>query len=381
MSKKLSIALGVTFVWFTTQFGGGFASGAQLKSYFIGYGAACLLTCIGAQLICALYNSYICYYARKHNVYDYKSFNSSFYGRYSKIFSPLFELVYIFVLLVVPAVAFSTGGTTLQELTGLPYLLCTALVGVFIFVVAIYGTTIVRRVASALSVLIVVGLLVVFIPNIIAQWDSVVSGVQYLDAKNLPLGPALWSMLVYAAFQLASSPAIHSQHAEALEDPKDSVMTYIIGFIFNSAMIFISTLGLMAVVTLEEYATSSMPVLVLIRNGVGGAVMLPILSILIILGAVSTAVNMVSAGTTRVCHMIDKNFDPNAKPTKSVIVTTLILCLVGFCVAQFGLIPLVNKGYSVLGYLAFPVIMIPYIVHALYTKLDTKDDAKAPAKK
>ena len=30
--SKLSVALGITFVWFTTQFGGGFASGAQLKS-------------------------------------------------------------------------------------------------------------------------------------------------------------------------------------------------------------------------------------------------------------------------------------------------------------------------------------------------------------
>lgn len=366
-------------MWFTTQFGGGFASGAQLKSYFIRYGVSCLLTCIGAQLICAIYNAYICYFARKHNAYDYKTFNHAFYGKLSKIFSPLFELVYIFVLLVVPAVAFSTGGTTLEQLTGLPYLLCTALVGVFIFIVAIYGTAIVRKVATALSVMIVVGLLMVFIPNIVAQWDNVVTGINHLSAQNLPLGPALWSMLVYAAFQIASSPAIHSQHAEALEEPKDAVMTYIIGFFFNSAMIFISVLGLMAVVFTEEYATSSMPVMVLIKNGVGGAILLPVLSILIILGAVSTAVNMVSAGTARVCRMIDKNFDSNAKPTKAVVITTLVLSLVGFSVAQFGLLPLVNKGYSILGYLTFPVIMIPYIVHAVYTKLDTKNDTKAKA--
>ena len=58
---------------------------------------------------------------------------------------------------------------------------------------------------------------------------------------------------------------------------------------------------------------------------------------------------------------------------RSVIVTTLVLCLVGFGVAQFGLLPLVNKGYGVLAYLTFPVIMIPYIVHAIYTRLDTKE--------
>lgn len=29
--------LGVAFVWFTTHFGGGFASGAQIYSYYVRY--------------------------------------------------------------------------------------------------------------------------------------------------------------------------------------------------------------------------------------------------------------------------------------------------------------------------------------------------------
>lgn len=374
-ANKLAVALGITFVWFTTQFGGGFASGAQLKSYFIQYGIACMVTCIGAQAICAVYNGYIAYYCRKHGTYDYSSFNRSFYGKYSAVFSNLFELVYIFVLLVVPAVAFSTGGTTLASLTGLPYIVCTAVIGVFIFFVAIYGTTVVRKVATALSVLIVVGLLAVFIPNIIVQWDAVASGIGYLSDMNLPLWPAIWSMIVYAAFQIASSPAIHSQHSQALEDPKDSIMTYGIGFVVNSVMIFVSTVGLMAIVQTAEYTDASLPVIVLVQNGVGGKFLTPIISILIILGSVSTAVNMVAAGTTRVCHMIDKDYDPDGKPTSKVIVCTLALCLVGFGVAQFGLLPLVNKGYGVLAYLTFPVIIIPYIIHMIYTKFDTKTNA------
>lgn len=378
--NSLSVALGITFVWFTTQFGGGFASGAQLKSYFIQYGIACIFTCIGAQAICAVYNAYIAYYAKKHNVYEYNSFNKKFYGKYSGVFSKLFELVYIFVLLVVPAVAFSTGGTTLENLTGIPYIVCTAIIGVFILVVAIYGTVFVRKVATALSVLIIGGLLAVFIPNIISQWNSIGEGISYLSGNNLPIWPAIWSMIVYAAFQLASSPAIHSQHAEALEKPTDAIKTYVIGFVVNSLMIFISILGLMAIVNTNEYVNTSMPVMVLVQNGVGGKVLTPIISILIILGAVSTAVNMVAAGTVRVCHMIDKNYDPDGKPTSKVIITSLVLCLVGFGVSQFGLLPLVNKGYGVLAYLTFPVIMIPYIIHMVYTKFDTKFDVQVDEK-
>lgn len=372
--SRISVALGITFVWFTTQFGGGFASGAQLKSYFLSYGIYCLWTVIGAQAICAVYNMYIAYYCKKHGTYDYGSFNKSFYGKFSPIFSTLFEIVYIFVLLVVPAVAFSTGGSTLASLTGLPYILCTAIIGVFIFIVAIYGTAIVRKVATALSILIVAGLLVVFIPNIITQWDQIQANMGVLEAGNFPLWPAVWSMIVYAAFQIASSPAIHSQHAEALEKPKDAVFTYVTGFIVNSLMIFISTLGVMAIISHADYADASLPVVLLVQNGVGGKILTPVISILIILGSVSTAVNMVSAGTARVCHLIDKNYNPDGKPTTKVITSTLVLCMVGFCVAQFGLLALVNKGYGVLAYLTFPVIIIPYIIHAIATKCDTKND-------
>ena len=66
-------------------------------------------------------------------------------------FSNLFEVLYICVMCVAPAVAFATGGATLSTLTGLPYLLCTLIIGIFIFIVAIFGTDLVRRVASVLS--------------------------------------------------------------------------------------------------------------------------------------------------------------------------------------------------------------------------------------
>jgi len=367
----LSAAFGISFVWFTTQFGGGFASGAQLKSYFLGYGIWAVAAAIGAQAICAFYNWYIAYYARKNGVYNYSSFNHKFYGKYAKIFSPLFELVYIFVLLVVPAVAFATGGTTLETLTGIPYWLATLIIGVFIFLVALYGTAIVRKVATLLSILIVVGLLAIFIPNIFTRWGDISANFGQMAAAPAPILPAAWSMLVYAAFQIASSPAIHSQHAEVLPGYQDAKGTYWIGFAVNSLMIVISTLGLMAIVDTEEYATTSTPVLTLVQGGPGASFLTPIISVLIILGAVSTAVNMVSAGSARVCPLLDKNYDPDAKPTAKVAAVTLVLCVIGFCVAQFGLLPLVNKGYGVLAYLAFPVIMIPYPIHMIKTHFDT----------
>src|SRR5699024_1216261 len=112
-------------------------------------------------------------FARKHEVYDYRSYNNAFYGRFAPIFSNLFEVLYICVMCVAPAVAFATGGATLSALTGLPYFLCTFLIGIFIFVVAIFGTDLVRKVASVLSVCIIAGLLIVYIPNIISGFSGI----------------------------------------------------------------------------------------------------------------------------------------------------------------------------------------------------------------
>lgn len=218
---KMSVTVGVAFVWFTTQFGGGFASGNQLRQYFVQFGVWAFATCILAQFIGAFYQWYGLRYAKKHNVYDYRSFNNSFYGKYSPIFSNLYELVYIVTLCVAPAAAFATGVSTMESAFGINHWVGTAFVGVFIFVVAVYGTNVVRKVASTLSVLIVAGLLVVYIPNIIAQWGDISANIAASAANPAPVGKAFWTSIVYAAFQLGSIGLLF-QHAKPFESPDDA---------------------------------------------------------------------------------------------------------------------------------------------------------------
>lgn len=81
--SKYSIILGVAFVWFTTHFGGGFASGAQIYSYYVRYGVWCLITPAIAMIYNAVFFAYCLYFARKHEVYDYRSYNNALYGRFA----------------------------------------------------------------------------------------------------------------------------------------------------------------------------------------------------------------------------------------------------------------------------------------------------------
>ncbi|MCI6277081.1 MAG: hypothetical protein MR639_10145 [Clostridium sp.] len=362
--NKMPVAIGVAFVWFTTQFGGGFASGAQLIQYFVSFGIWTLITPILAQAIGAIFQWYALRYAKKHDTYDYKSFNDSFYGKFAPVFSNLYEIVYIMLLCLAPAVAFATGGSTMQELTGLPYMVCTVIIGAFIFLITMYGTDLVRKAASTLSVIIIVGLLVVYIPNIIAQWGNITSNISSMAAEAAPAGPAMWSCFIYSAFQLASIGLL-VQHAQSFKSEKEAKTSMIYGFIVNAGIIFLSTLGMIAIVDNPALSTANVPILILIRDGVGSSFMTPIISILIILGSISTAVNMIAGVVQRVTNSFEKpevREKANGKPTKMTIFTALGFTILAFGIAQFGLLPLVKKGYGYLGYVTIAVVIIPYVI-------------------
>lgn len=370
--SKYSIILGVAFVWFTTHFGDGFASGAQIYSYYVRYGVWCLITPAIAMIYNAVFFAYCLYFARKHEVYDYRSYNNALYGRFAPVFSNLFEVLYICVMCVAPAVAFATGGATLSTLTGLPYLVCTLVIGVFIFIVAIFGTDLVRRVASVLSICIIVGLLIVYIPNIIASSHEISQTASTMNSDAFPLGKALYSAFLYGTFQLANV-AVFVQHARSFDKPKDAVKSMGIGCVINIIMMTVVVLGIMTVASNPDMAKQSVPTLFMVQSGVGSRFLTPLISVLIILGAVSTAVNMVAAMVARICNK--KPAKPAISPaagsariTRKEIIAALICCLADFGIAQFGLLTLIQKAYSFLAYLAIPVILIPYVVRMIWER-------------
>ena len=377
--NKMTLVMGMAFVAFTTQFGGGFASGAQIYQYFINYGIWCLVLPLLTQGLYAFFFWYGMRYAYKHKTYDYRSFSDSFYGKTRHVMSNLYEVCYLIMIGTASAAAFATGGSTIQTLTGMPYWLCTVIVAAFIFLIALFGTGVVRKCASTLSVLIIIGLVVVLVPNIIAQWDSIVSSVgrmaggemTVLSKESGAFGPALWSAVLYFFFQLASVSVMY-QHVEPVTDPKQINKAAVGMFICNFFAMELSIVGLLAISYVAELATASVPMLVLVEKGVGASVLTPIISLLIILGAISTAVNMISGIVTRCVNAVERRIaSPEKKKSGHLArnaVFTLIFTFLAFAIAQFGLMAVVSKGYSYLGYAALITLFIPFVIHMIRTK-------------
>lgn len=377
--SKMPLAMGIAFVAFTTQFGGGFASGAQIYQYFINYGIWCLILPILTQGLYSVFFWYGMRYAYKHKTYDYRSFSDTFYGKTRHVMSNLHEICYLIMIGTASAAAFATGGSTLETLFGIPYWLCTVFVAAFIFVIALFGTNVVRKCASTLSVLIIIGLVLVLVPNIIVQWDSIVASesrmsggeMTVLSKESGAFGPALWSAVLYFLFQL-SSVSVMYQHVEPVTDVKQINRAAVGMFVCNFFAMELSIVGLLAVAYVADLATASVPMLVLVQNGVGAGVLTPIISLLIILGAISTAVNMISGIVTRCVNAVERRMDSPQKKQQGHLarnaVFTLIFTFLAFAIAQFGLMAVVSKGYAYLGYAALITLFIPFVLHWIATK-------------
>lgn len=376
--SKMPLATGLAFVAFTTQFGGGFASGAQIYQYFINYGIWCLVLPLVTQGLYALFFWYGMRYAYKHKTYDYRSFSDSLYGKTKPVMSNLYEICYLIMIGTASAAAFATGGSTIQTLFGIPYWLCTVIIAAFIFIIALYGTNVVRKCASTLSVLIIIGLVLVLVPNIIAQWDAIMDSIHRMTSGELPVisagstafAPALYSAVLYFFFQLASVSVMY-QHMEDVTDEKQINQAAIRIFLCNFFAMELSILGLLAIAYVADLATATVPMLVLVQNGVGAKLLTPIISILIILGSISTAVNMISGIVTRCVNAIERK-KSQEKKTKGHLVRnaifTAIFTFLAFAIAQFGLMAVVKQGYAYLGYAAFITLFVPFVIHVIVTK-------------
>lgn len=382
MKKEEKIYLSLAFVWFTTHFGGGFASGRQVVQYFVSLGGYAIIMPILSQAILGLVFYAAWRFALEHQAFNYKIWTDKFYKPVEKILSPAYEILYNLILVTATAVAFATGGATLTSVLGTSYLLNTALIGAVLFFLTIFGAKLVRMAATYVAVAIIIGMFVIYIPNIIAGFPQIAANLasfKAAGAEQPSFWSALWTTLTYAGFQSVVLGA-YIAHSSALKTRSDVTKASVLGFILNSLMLVMTVLGLLIFLN-DGVLTDPVPALIVIRKGVGASWMVPLVSVLIVLGAVSTGVNMIYGITQRIVTYLSRQETPEVAKTQEMkrsIVVSAIYVLITWSVAQFGLIPLVAKGYGTLGYIAIFVIIIPVLLKFFILPLFT---GKAAAEK
>ena len=367
-----SVCCAVAFIWFTTQFGGGFASGRQIIDYFVSYGWYAVFTPMLAQGLMAVLFYFVLKLAFLHGLRNYSEYTRTLYGRAARFMCPLFELVFNLTLCIATAVAFATGGSMLTELLGIPYLVSTLIIAVIMFVLTIFGHTLVQKAATFMSVIIVAGMLAVFVPNLIYMSDTFGDSFRVLTEQSRPLGSALWIMLLYVSFQ---GPALgaYVAHVQSFKSVREIGWSMFCVFIVNSAVIMLTSLGMIAIYTVPGTLTDPLPILVMVNHGIGSEILKPVISVLIFLGALSTGVSFVYGVVNRLTAWVGRNDSPEkkhvGKRSRNMLFSILYIVFT-FCVAQFGLIPLVAKGYSYCGMGSIFIVIIPVLLREFVFRLE-----------
>lgn len=362
----ISPALAVAFVWFTTHFGGGFASGRQVVEFYVNYGWYAIFAPIIALALMSIVYYYAWEFTVIHKTYDYKSWANAFYHPFEKVLASIYEIMFNLILLTATAVAFATGGATLQATLGTPYIINTLLIAVFIFFLTIYGADVIRKAASYMAILIIAGLIIIYGSNIFARLPELMAVLN--NAPN-PKGfaPALWQALVYAGFQITLIGAFVAV-SDVLTDKKEAKKATIYGFIINCSLLLLASTVLLSFY--PQILPEKVPVLYVIRNGVGSTWMELMISLLILLGVVSTGVNLIYGGAKRIMML----WPGEAKHLRSKnLIASGIYVIITWAIALFGLIPLIAKGYGYIGYVSIFVIIIPVLYFGFFKRERVED--------
>jgi uncharacterized membrane protein YkvI len=370
---SMSAIFALAFVWFTTHFGGGFASGRQVVEYFIGFGWYAVFMPILSQLIVAVVLYFAWKFALEKKVFNYRDWTNEFYKPVQGIMANVYEVLYNLTLMTATAVAFATGAATLEKVFGTPYMLNTIVIALALFFLTIFGADLVRKAATVIAVVIIAGVVIIYVPNIAVSFSKITSNISGLKNGTIPNDAgffnALLKTLLYAGFQAVALGA-YLAHADVLKDKNDVKKASIVGFIINSAILMLAVLGILAYYN-DGILTEAIPALFVIKNGVGSSWMMPLVSILIILGAVSTGVTLIYGISQRIVLLLGKNESKEVskqKERKRSISASIVYVAITWSIAQFGLIPLVAKGYGTLGYVSLFVIIIPLILKGTLQK-------------
>ncbi len=359
MDKKASskaAGFGIASVWFGSHCGGGFATGTLAANYYVKYGAWALfmpLIALAIMVVVVVIQWEVC---RSNKAYNYRSFGDVLYRPQQKLWSTVFEIMFVVDVIMALAIVCSSAGNLVMGFLPVPYLVAVALFVILIVLLTMFGTKFLMRIGTLLSVVLIGCLTITSVASLAVNMDSFRSIIANWETGGHSFGSALWSAVLYASFQCACLATTHSL-TEELPDRKSVIWAGIFGFLLNGAMMLLTSYMLLSY--FPDCIGSNLPVFEIITTRFNSPFLLAAYSMALFLALVTTAITCSSALTAR-AEVFTARWIPNQ--TANRFVCNLVVMIIGYCVAQFGLLAILNKGYSFIGYICIPLVILPTLI-------------------
>jgi uncharacterized membrane protein YkvI len=369
MDKRWYYILAIAFSYTVAIFGGAFASGREIMQFFGRFGSPGFWGILVALVLFAYFGMVALITTRRWQTFDYKSYAIKLYREFlpEKVASKgywLFEISYLFLCILILGIITATLAEMFVSEMGIPYGLAITVVAGIILVVVTFGAGIIRAfnftITWALLLAAVIVMAIAFKPISGESWSVITSGV----------GPGgagwLLSAVLYVSYNLMGVIMITSL-AEPLKDRVGALLAGLIGGIGVGVLVLIEYVVAMAYY--PEIVEEALPLWFVCSET--GSSLVRFAYDFILTGAIlTTGIAVTYPPVKRFKGLLIAKLGPQ-KETLSGFLLTLLLILIGLGLSTFGLIPLVAKGFTTMGWIFTVVFLLPLLIfgsRAAWTK-------------
>ncbi|MDY4518452.1 MAG: hypothetical protein SPE01_07505 [Candidatus Spyradocola sp.] len=358
------LAFSVGAVLFSAHAGGGFATGNQANTYYVGLGwLGPICTVVAMLLLCATMREAMIMYNTR-GLTSYKQLFETLYHPLDKV-EWAFEVFFYIMVLMAVAAAISGAATALNSYFSLNYYLGIVIVGIVVLLLTIFGAQLVRMATTYMGIAILVTAITIYAIGIFKGenlFDILAADFTQVGFGNLP--KAILNAFTYAGFQCVTLPTMIAC-STPMTTKKGCTKAMAISFVMNTVALVLSVFMLLA---WQGYYTSvdggtAIPTLTSCRE-MGMSWLTVIYGICLLLCLISTGVTTTYGFVARF-EKLPVFRSIKSAPARSAIVSAFIIIL-SMTISLAGLTNIIKYGYGYCGYLAIAVVVVPFLTVGVY---------------
>lgn len=361
---SFALAFSVGSVLFSAHAGGGFATGNQANTYYVGLGWLGPISAVIAMLLLTLTMREAMIMYNSRGLKSHKELFETLYHPLDKCYV-LFEVFFYIMVLMAVAAAISGAASALNQYFGLNYYIGIVIVGALVLLLTIFGADLVRKVSTYMGIAILVTAITIYTIGIFKSktlFTVMSADFSAVGFKNIP--KAILNAFTYAGFQCVTLPTMIAC-GTPLKGKKDCSKSMWISFVMNSVALVLSVFMLMS---WKGYYSSveggsTIPTLTVCTE-MGMKWLTVIYGICLLLCLISTGVTTTFGFVARFeNHKVFKKI--KSQRVRSAVVSAFIIIL-SMTISLVGLTNIIKYGYGYCGYLAIAIVVVPFLTVGVY---------------
>lgn len=336
--------------------GGGYASGREVVEYGARFGlfgaGAVVVVFIGFSVMAVLTFEF----ARLTRAYEYKSFMRGLIGRAW----PAFDLLFGAMAILIIAVMASAASDIMDRVLGVPPVIGTGVIILAVGVLCFYGSTLIEGFKSVGTGLLYIAYLIFAVVVLASQGSRLGDAFSADGMARFPeatLGAAVLAGVIYVGYNLAVFPAVlftlHRQQTR-----RHTVSAGLIAGGLMTLPFALTWLCLLAYHRNPSVFEAPVPWLLMLENA-GGPWLLVVFALVMGWTLLETSVGLIHALLDRVERNLGRSTGGLPRPVRGLLGAGILVAAAAL--SQIGIIALVAKGYSFMGYLFIALFALPLL--------------------